>query len=82
MSLPSYVTLYTAEDVEEAARDLAEIMAAHEAETDPELRAMYAEWIASDTAWLAEMREAVFPTLALMLPLGLPAPGPRWEGVR
>ena len=76
---PSLMLLYTAEDVEEAARDLAEIMAAHEAETDEEIRAMYAEWIASDSEWLAEMREAVFPTLALMLPLGLPAPGPMWE---
>lgn len=79
---PSLMPLYTAEDVEEAARDLAEIMAAHEAETDEEIRAMYAEWIATDSEWLAEMREAVFPTLALMLPLGLPAPGPRWEGMR
>lgn len=76
------LSLYDADDVEEAARDLAEIMTAHDEETDPELRAMYAEWIAIDSAWLAEMREAVFPTLRLMLPLGLPAPGPRWEGVR
>lgn len=74
----SYMSLYDASDVEEAARDLAEIMAAHEAETDEEIRAMYADWIASDTEWLAEMREAVFPTLALTLPLGLPAPGPMW----
>lgn len=74
--------LYTAEDVEDTARDLALLMAQHETETDPEIRAWLAEWIDNDTQWLAEMREAVFPTLALMLPLGLLAPGPRWEAGR
>lgn len=79
---PFFMTLYTADDVEEAARDLAEVMAAHEAETDPELKAMYAEWVEIDSAWLAEMREAVYPTLRLTLPIGLPAPGPMWEAGR
>jgi hypothetical protein len=74
-----FATLYTAEDVEETARDLAFLIEQHAEETDPEARAMLADWIESDTAWLAEMREAVYPTLRLMLPLGLPAPGPRWE---
>lgn len=79
---PSYMTLYGPDDVEEIARDLAWLIEQHAEETDPEARAMLADWIESDTQWLAEMREAVFPTLRLMLPLGLPAPGPRWEGVR
>lgn len=78
MTVPFYMAGYTADDVEDAERDLAEIIAAHAEETDPELRAMYAEWIEIDTAWLAEMREAVFPVLRLVLPLGLPAPGPMW----
>lgn len=82
MTVPFYMALYTPDDVEEAARDLAKIMAAHEAETDPETRAMLAEWIEADAQWLAEMREAVFPALPFALPLGLPAPGPRWEAGR
>ena len=75
---PFFMSFITADDVEEAERDLAFLMQQHAEETDPEARAMLAEWIESDTAWLAEMREAVYPTLRLMLPLGLPAPGPMW----
>lgn len=79
---PSLMTLYGPDDVEEAARDLAFLMQQHEDETDPEIRAWLAEWIANDTEWLSEMREAVFPALPFALPLGLPAPGPRWEAGR
>lgn len=79
---PFFMSFITADDVEDAARDLAWLMEQHAEETDPEARAMLAEWIETDAAWLAEMREAVYPTLRLTLPLGLPAPGPRWEGVR
>lgn len=74
---PSYMTAYTAEDVEDLARDLAAQMAAHDEELDPHWRAVLAEHIADDARWLAEMREAVFPALPFVLPLGLPAPLPR-----
>lgn len=73
---PFYMAGYTIEDVEDAERDLAALVAAHAEEEDPFWRAMMAEHIVSDSAWLAEMREAVFPALAFVLPLGLPAPGP------
>jgi hypothetical protein len=33
----------------------------------------------ADAAWLAEMREAVFPSLPFRLPVGLPAPRPVQE---
>jgi len=74
---PTYMLAYTAEDVEDLARDLAAQMAAHEEERDPHWRAVLAEHIADDAQWLAEMREAVFPALPFILPLGLPAPLPR-----
>ena len=80
MSTPSYMIQYTAEDVEDAARDLAAQLAAHDEETDPHWRAVLAEHIADDARWLAEMREAVFPALPFVLPLGLPAPLPRGMG--
>lgn len=71
--------IYTADDVADAERDLAGLLQAHEAETDPAFRAMYAEWIEIDGAFLSEMREAVFPPLPLVLPLGVPAPGSDWR---
>jgi hypothetical protein len=70
---------YTAEDVEDFARDLAAQVAAHDEEPDPHWRAVLAEHIADDAAWLAEMREAVFPSLPFRLPVGLPAPRPLRE---
>lgn len=73
----SYMVQYTPEDVEDAARDLAAQMAQLDEETDPHWRAVLAEHIADDARWLAEMREAVFPALPFILPLGLPAPLPR-----
>jgi len=74
---PSYMVQYTAEDVEDAARDLAAQLAQLDEETDPHWRAVLAEHIADDAQWLAEMRETVFPALPFILPLGLPAPLPR-----
>jgi hypothetical protein len=71
---PTYMLAYTADDVEDLARDLAAQMAAHAEETDPHWRAVLAEHIADDARWLAEMREAVFPALPFIPPLGLPAP--------
>jgi len=73
----TYMLAYTADDVEDLARDLAAQMAAHAEETDPHWRAVLAEHIADDAQWLVEMREAVFPALPFILPLGLPAPLPR-----
>jgi hypothetical protein len=72
------MTLYTIEDIDDAARDLAALLAQHEAEPDPAWRAALADMIQSDTAFLAEMREAVMPPLPLVLPLGLPAPRAGW----
>jgi hypothetical protein len=72
------MTLYTLEDIEDAARDLATLLAQHEAEPDPAWRAALADMIQSDTAFLAEMREAVMPPLPLVLPLGVPAPRAGW----
>jgi hypothetical protein len=70
----SYADIYTADDLAEAERDLAALLAAHEGETDPAWRDALAEGIAADTAWLAEMREMVAPSLPLVLPIGLAAP--------
>ena len=72
------MTLYTLEDIDDAALDLATLMAQHEAEPDPAWRAALADMIQSDTAFLAEMRESVMPPLPLVLPLGLPAPRSGW----
>lgn len=80
MTIPFYMAEYTAEDVEDFAADLAALMAQHDEEPDPAYRAVLAEHIASDAQWLAEMREAVFPALPFVLPLGLPAPLPREVG--
>lgn len=77
MAIPFFMAVYTAEDVADAERDLAALIEAHAEEEDPAWRAMMADQIASDAQWLAEMREAVFPSLRLVLPLGLPAPAPR-----
>ncbi len=76
---PSYMDAYTAEDVEDAARDLAALLEAHAQETDPAWRDVLADHIRSDAQWLAEMREAVFPSLPFRLPIGLPAPAPYRE---
>lgn len=72
----STLRLFTDDDVAEAERQLAELMEMRDAEEDPAWRAELDEWIESDTAWLAEMQEAVRPRLRLVLPIGLPAPGP------
>ena len=82
MSLPFYMALYNAEDVEDAERDLAALIEAHAEETDPEWRDMLADQIKSDAEFLVEMRDAVFPALRLVLPLGMPAPGPVWGAGR
>lgn len=74
--IPFYLDIYTPDDVEEAARDLAWLIEQHAEETDPGLRQMLADWIEIDSAWLAEMREAVYPSLPFRLPIGLPAPLP------
>jgi hypothetical protein len=65
----SYADIYTLDDLAEAERDLAALLAAHEEETDPAWRDAMADDIAKDTAWLAEMREMVCGPL---LPLALP----------
>ena len=75
---PSYMHAYTADDVAEAARDLALLLDAHAEETDAKWADVLADHIASDARWLAEMIEVVSPPLPLGLPLGLPAPGPVW----
>lgn len=80
--LPSYMAEYTADDIEAAERDLADLLETHANETDPGWRDVWADWIATDTQWLAEMREAVFPSLPFRLPIGLPAPAVRWEAGR
>jgi hypothetical protein len=72
------MTPWTHDDIEDAARDLATLMAHHEEETDPAWRVALADMIQSDAAFLAEMREAVMPPLPLALPLGLPAPRAGW----
>jgi cytosine/adenosine deaminase-related metal-dependent hydrolase len=74
--IPYYMAAYTPEDVEEFAANLADLMQQHEAETDPAWRDALAWHIADDARWLAEMREAVFPSLPFRLPNGLPAPRP------
>lgn len=75
-----FTDLYTEADIAEAERDLAMLMEQHEAEEDPGLRQMLADWIEIDSAWLAEMIESVRgPVLPLRLPIGLPAPGPVWR---
>jgi hypothetical protein len=74
------MTLYTEDDIMEAARDLATLLAMQEDEADPAWRAALDEEISADTKWLAEMVEAVRgPALPLVLPIGLPAPGPVWR---
>jgi hypothetical protein len=72
------MTPWTHDDIEDAERDLATLMAHHAEETDPAWRDYLADMIQSDAAFLAEMREAVMPQLALVLPLGLPAPRAGW----
>jgi hypothetical protein len=72
------MTHWTHDDIEDAARDLATLLAHHEEETDPAWRAALADMIQSDAVFLAEMREAVMPPLPLVLPLGLPAPRAEW----
>jgi cytosine/adenosine deaminase-related metal-dependent hydrolase len=67
---------YTADDVAEAARDLALLLDAHAEETDAKWADVLADHIASDARWLAEMIEVVSPPLQFTLPMGLPAPGP------
>lgn len=67
---------YTADDVDDAARDLALLMAEHAEETDPHWRDELARWIVDDARWLAEMMDVVQPPLPLVMPIGLPAPGP------
>lgn len=74
----STLALYTADDIADAERDLASLTAERDAEDDPHWRAVLADWIEDDTAWLAEMIDGV--ALPLVLPIGLPAPGPRGEG--
>lgn len=76
--IPFYMEVYTPDDVEEAERDLAALIQQHAEEEDPGLRQMLANWIEIDSAWLAEMREAVYPSLPFRLPIGLPAPVARW----
>lgn len=78
--IPLYMLAYTADDVASAERDLAELLEQHAAETDPAWRDALAAHIRDDTKWLAEMREAVFPSLPFRLPIGLPAPGPVGRG--
>jgi hypothetical protein len=66
----SYADIYTLEDLAEAERDLAALLAAHEEETDPAWRDAMADDIVKDAAWLAEMREMVCgPLLPLVLPV-------------
>ncbi len=72
------MSLYTVDDIEDAERDLATLLAHHAEETDPAWRVALADMIQSDAAFLAEMREAVMPPLPLVLPLGLPAPRAGW----
>ena len=67
---------YTPDDIEDAARDLAQLLADHEAETDPHWREVLSGWIADDARWLAEMLDVVQPPLPLVMPIGLPAPRP------
>ena len=80
--IPFYMSAYTGDDVEAAERDLAQLLEQHAAETDPAWRDALAAHIRDDTKWLAEMREAVFPSLPFRLPIGLPAPGPVGRGGR
>ena len=75
---PSYMLAYTADDVAEAARDLELLLDAHAEETDAKWADVLADHIASDARWLAEMIDVVSPPLPLVMPLGLPAPGPVW----
>jgi hypothetical protein len=70
----SYADIYTLDDLAEAERDLAALLAAHEEETDPAWRDAMADDIAKDTAWLAEMREMVAPLLPMSLPIMRTAP--------
>jgi hypothetical protein len=74
--IPFYMEVYTPEDVEDFERTLAREIAMLAEETDLAWRETLAEWVAMDTAWLVEMREAVFPSLPFRLPVGLPAPRP------
>ena len=75
---PTYMLAYTADDVAEAARDLALLLDAHAEETDAKWADVLADHIASDARWLAEMIDVVSPPLPLALPMGQPAPGPVW----
>ena len=75
MALANLAT-YTPADIDDAARDLAYLLAEHEAETDPHWRDELARWVVDDARWLAEMMDVVQPPLPLVMPIGLPAPGP------
>ena len=70
---PSYSDIYTLADVEAAERDLAAVMAERDATDDPDWRQALDAFVATDTAWLAEMMEMVEPMLPMVMPLA-PAP--------
>ena len=70
---PSYCDIYTLADVEAAERDLAAVMAERDATDDPDWRQALDAFVATDTAWLAEMMEMVEPMLPMAMPLA-PAP--------
>jgi len=70
---PSYCDIYTLADVEAAERDLAAVMAERDATDDPDWRQALDAFVATDTAWLAEMMEMVEPMLPMVMPLA-PAP--------
>lgn len=70
--------LYTEADIADAAADLATLMAQRGEETDPAWCDALDDMIRGDAEFLGEMLEAVRgPALPLVLPIGLPAPGPR-----
>ena len=71
--------IWTWADIEDATRDLAASIAAHQAETDPAWREALADTIEMDRQFLAEMLASVSPPLPLVLPIGLPAPRPQQE---
>ena len=70
---PSYSDIYTLADVEAAERDLAAVMAERDATDDPDWRTALDAFVATDTAWLAEMMEMIEPMLPMVMPL-VPAP--------
>lgn len=64
----SHYAMCNADDLAVAERDMAFLIAQHAAEADPAYRAMLAEMIASDAAYLAEMMDHICPALPLILP--------------